>query len=48
MSGNRMAHPLLLSLTNIDADIRSKGSLHAHVLLALLPIASFIHLKSRV
>jgi len=48
MSGNRMAHPLLLSLTNIDADIRSKGSLHAHVLLALLPIASFIHPKSRV
>ncbi|KAI6025376.1 hypothetical protein PISMIDRAFT_16871 [Pisolithus microcarpus 441] len=48
MTGNRMAHPLLLSLTNIDADIRSKGSLHGHVLLALLPVVSFIHGKTRV
>ena len=43
-----MAHPLLLSLANIDADIRSKGSLHAHVLLALLPVVSFIHHKTRI
>ena len=43
-----MAHPLLLSLTNINPDIRSKGSLHAHVLLALLPVISFIHKKTRV
>lgn len=43
-----MAHPLLLSLANIDADIRSKGSLHAHVLLALLPVPSFIHKRTRV
>jgi len=28
MSSNCMAHPLLLSLINIDTDIRSKGSLH--------------------
>ena len=48
MTGNRMAHPLLLSLANIDSDIRSKGSLHAHLLLALLPVVSFIHLKTRV
>jgi len=48
MSGNRMAHPLLLSLANIDADVRSKGSLHAHILLALLPVASFIHKTTRV
>lgn len=48
MTGNRMAHPLLLSLANIDADIRSKGSLHGHVLLALLPVATFIHQKTRV
>ncbi|KAI5982093.1 hypothetical protein EDD15DRAFT_2403257 [Pisolithus albus] len=48
MTGNRMAHPLLLSLANIDADIRSKGSLHGHVLLALLPVVSFIHGKTRV
>ena len=43
-----MAHPLLLSLANIDADIRSKGSLRAHILLALLPVASFIHPKTCV
>ncbi|KAI5981814.1 hypothetical protein EDD15DRAFT_2379006 [Pisolithus albus] len=48
MTGNRMAHPLLLSLANIEADIRSKGSLHGHVLLALLPVVSFIHGKTRV
>ena len=48
MSGNRMAHPLLLSLANIDADIRSKSSLHGFLLLALLPIPSFVHNKSRV
>ena len=48
MTGNRMAHPLLLSLANIDSDLRSKGSLHGHILLALLPVASFVHKKSRV
>ncbi|KIJ16552.1 hypothetical protein PAXINDRAFT_11002 [Paxillus involutus ATCC 200175] len=48
MTGNQMAHPLLLSLANINADICSKGSLHGHVLLALLPVASFIHKKTRV
>jgi hypothetical protein len=48
MSCNHMAHPLLLSLANIDADIHSKGSLHGHLLLTLLPVPSFIHKKSRV
>lgn len=48
MSGNRMAHPLLISLANIDARIRSKASLHAYLLLALLPIAKFTHKNSRV
>jgi len=48
MSGNRMAHPLLLSLANIATDIRSKGSLHGHLLLALLPVPTFIHKKSRI
>lgn len=48
MSGNRMAHPLLISLANIDAAVRSKTSLHAYLLLALLPIAKFIHKESRV
>ena len=43
-----MAHPLLLSLANIDADIHSKGSLHGHVLLVLLPVASFVHKQTHV
>ena len=43
-----MVHLLLLSLANIDSDIRSKGSLHGFVLLALLPVASFIHKKSHI
>ncbi|KAI6020926.1 hypothetical protein BKA83DRAFT_4126818 [Pisolithus microcarpus] len=48
MSSNRMAHPLLISLANITTDIHSKGSLHGHLLLALLPIPSFIHKTSCV
>ncbi|KAG6369754.1 hypothetical protein JVT61DRAFT_13625 [Boletus reticuloceps] len=48
MSGNHMVHPLLISLANIDADIRSQGALHGHLLLTLLPVPSFIHKTSRV
>ena len=48
MSGNRMAHPLLLSLANIATDVHSKGLLHGHLLLALLPVPTFIHKKSCV
>ncbi|KAI5981166.1 hypothetical protein EDD15DRAFT_2204477 [Pisolithus albus] len=48
MSGNHMAHPLLISLANIDKHIHSKTSLHAYLLLALLPIAKFAHKNTRV
>lgn len=48
MTGNRMAHPVLISLANIDPAIRSKTSLHGYMLLALLPIAKFIHKNTRV
>jgi len=48
MSGNRMAYPVLISLANINVCIRSKSSLHAHLLLALLPIAKFMHKTTRV
>ncbi|KAF8545834.1 hypothetical protein OG21DRAFT_1491871, partial [Imleria badia] len=48
MSGNRVAHPVLISLANIDTDIRSKTSLHAYLLLTLLPVAKFAHKISRV
>ncbi|KAG1828942.1 hypothetical protein EV424DRAFT_1536175 [Suillus variegatus] len=43
LSGNHYAHPLLISLANINSDIRGKGSLEAYIPLALLPIAKFIH-----
>ncbi|KAF9227898.1 hypothetical protein BS17DRAFT_693578 [Gyrodon lividus] len=39
MTGNCMAHPVLISLANIDVRIHSKMSLHAYLLLALIPIA---------
>ena len=48
MSGNQMAHLLLLSLANIDSSVQCKGSLCGHVLLALLPVASFIYKKTHV
>lgn len=48
MSGNRLAHPVLISLANIDARIRSKSSLHAYFLLALLPVAKFAHKTTRI
>lgn len=48
MTGDRSAHPLLLSLANIKMDFRSKSSHHAYLLLALLPIPKFIHDKSKI
>ena len=48
MTSNRMAHPLLISLANIDASVRSKTSLHGYLLLGLLPIAKFLHKDTRV
>ena len=48
MSGNHMAYPFLISLANIDVSIRSKASLHAYLLLALLPVAKFSHKVTRI
>ncbi|KAG1827385.1 uncharacterized protein BJ212DRAFT_1474541 [Suillus subaureus] len=43
ITGNCYAHPLLVSLANIDPSVHAKGSLHAYILLALLPVAKFMH-----
>lgn len=43
MTGNRVAHPLLISLADIAMDFRMKASNRAFVLLALLPVPKFIH-----
>lgn len=48
MSGNQVAHPVFISLANIDAHIHSKSSLHAYLLLALLPVAKFAHKTTRI
>ena len=48
MTGNREAHPLLISLANLDMDFRMKASHHAFLLLALLPIPKFIHSTKRL
>jgi hypothetical protein len=40
-TGSKEAHPLLISLANIDMDLRSKSSYHAFLLLGLLPIPKF-------
>lgn len=42
MTGHRVAHPVLISLANLDMDFRMKASNHAFRLLALLPIPGFI------
>ncbi|KAG2051846.1 hypothetical protein BDR06DRAFT_983361 [Suillus hirtellus] len=45
MTGDRVAHPLLISLTNICMSIRFKASLGAFLLTALLPVPKFTHKK---
>ena len=48
MSGGHAAHPLLISLVNIDSALRSKASNHLFVLLAILPIPKFIEPDKKV
>jgi hypothetical protein len=42
MTGDRTAHPVLLSLSNIHTDVRMKSSNRAFLLVALLPCPKFI------
>ncbi|KAE9391917.1 hypothetical protein BT96DRAFT_1000839 [Gymnopus androsaceus JB14] len=48
ITGNCVAHPLLISLANIDTELRSKASQHLFNLLALIPIPKFIEKKKSV
>lgn len=48
LTGDRVAHPLLISLANIHMKIRLKSSSNAFVLTALLPVPKFIHKKKRM
>ena len=42
MTGDRTAHPVLLSLANIHTDVRTKSSSNAFPLIALLPCPKFV------
>lgn len=46
MTGNRVAHPLLLSIANIDFGFRMKALNELFVLLALFPVPKFIAPKA--
>ena len=48
MSGGRAAHPLLISLANIDSTFRSKAANRLFLLLALLPIPKFTATDQKV
>ena len=48
MTGNRVAHPLLISLADITMDFRMKASNHAFMLLAILPVPKFLHKNKRI
>lgn len=48
MTGNRVAHPLLISLADIIMDFRMKASNHAFMLLAILPVPKFLHKNKRI
>ncbi|KAE9384833.1 hypothetical protein BT96DRAFT_841644, partial [Gymnopus androsaceus JB14] len=48
ITGNRVAHPLLISMANIDTEVRSKASNHLFNLLALIPIPRYTHPKQEV
>ncbi|TFK59427.1 hypothetical protein BDN72DRAFT_740116, partial [Pluteus cervinus] len=48
LTGDRSAHPLLISLANIDPEFRSKASNNVFLLLALLPIPKFVESDKKV
>jgi len=48
MTGDRVAHPLLITLANIDSTVRSSTSSHALSLLALLPVPKFVGVKKGI
>ncbi|KAG1738912.1 uncharacterized protein EDB91DRAFT_1237678 [Suillus paluster] len=43
LTGNRVAHPLLVSLANICMNMQLKSSSNSFILTALLPVPKFLH-----
>ncbi|KIK31858.1 hypothetical protein CY34DRAFT_102635, partial [Suillus luteus UH-Slu-Lm8-n1] len=48
LTGDRVAHPLLISLANLHMNTRLKSSTHSFVLAALLPVPKFVHKKKHM
>ena len=48
MCGEKVAYPLLISLTNIRMNIHNKASSHMFLLTTLIPIAEFLYLMKRI
>ncbi|KAI5986479.1 hypothetical protein EDD15DRAFT_2373187 [Pisolithus albus] len=48
LTGDRVAHPLLISLASIKMATRLKLSSHAFLLTALLPVPKFVHKNKRM
>ncbi|KAG2128898.1 uncharacterized protein EDB93DRAFT_1059361, partial [Suillus bovinus] len=48
ISGNRYAHPLLIGVANITSSSHAKASLHAYLLVTLIPVPKFVHSNARV
>ncbi|KAG2149227.1 hypothetical protein DEU56DRAFT_729632 [Suillus clintonianus] len=48
LTGNRVAHLLLISLANIHMNTRLKSSSNTFLLTALLPVPKFVHRKKQM
>ncbi|KAJ7107232.1 hypothetical protein C8R43DRAFT_905832 [Mycena crocata] len=48
MTGGRCAHPVLISLANINMEYRMKASHHSFMLLYLFPIPVFLHKNKKI
>ena len=48
MTGDHSAHPLLITLANIDSSIHLSSSLHALKLLALIPVPKFVGVQKNI
>ncbi|KAG1843581.1 hypothetical protein DFJ58DRAFT_717758 [Suillus subalutaceus] len=48
LTGDHVAHPLLISLANIHMNVHLKSSTNSFILAALLPVPRFIHKKKQM
>jgi hypothetical protein len=48
MTGDHSAHPLLITLANIDSSVRLSSSSHALKLLALIPVPKWVNVQKKL